>query len=67
MSCFPKGTRAPHPSEKKRIQEPTLERYSFVEAKPEMFDVGVYAVSMVNWLTQKRVQARFRWNGELFL
>ena len=50
----------------KRIQKPTLERYSFVEAKPEMFDVGVYAVSMVNWLTQKRVARVFGGTANYF-
>jgi len=53
---FAKGHPGTAPIGKKRKQKPTLERYSFVEAKPEMFDIGVYAVSMVNWLTQKRVE-----------
>ena len=56
---FSKGHPGSAPVGEKRIQKPALERYSFVEAKPEMFDVGVYAVSMVNWLTQKRVQRVF--------
>ena len=51
---------------KKRNQYPTLNRYSFMEAKPEMFDVGVYAVSMVNWLTQRRVQQVFCGTGNFF-
>ena len=51
---------------KKRIQKPTLERYSFVEAKPELFDIGVYAVSMVNWLTRKRVQRVFGGTANYF-
>ena len=54
---FAKGHPGTAPIGKKRIQKPTLEQYSFVEAKPEMFDIGVYAVSMVNWLTQKRVES----------
>ena len=66
MSCSPKDIPAPHRSAKKRIQKPTLERYSFVEAKPEMFDVGVYAVSMVNWLTQKRVARVFGGTANYF-
>lgn len=56
---FSKGHPGSAPVGEKRIQKPALERYSFIEAKPEMFDVGVYAVSMVNWLTQKRVQRVF--------
>jgi len=51
---------------KKRNQYPTLNRYSFMEAKPEMFDVGVYAVSMVNWLTQKRALQVFCGTGNYF-
>ena len=50
----------------KRIEKSARERYSFVEAKPEMFDVGVYAVSMVNWLTQKRVQRVFGGTANYF-
>ncbi len=51
---------------KKRSQYPTLNRYSFMEAKPEMFDVGVYAVSMVNWLTQRRALQVFCGTGNYF-
>lgn len=51
---------------KKRSQNPTLNRYSFMEAKPEMFDVGVYAVSMVNWLTQRRALQVFCGTGNYF-
>ena len=56
---FSKGHPGSAPVGEKRIEKPTRERYSFIEAKPEMFDVGVYAVSMVNWLTQRRVQRVF--------
>lgn len=63
---FSKGHPGTAPVGEKRIQKLTLERYSFVEAKPEMFDVGVYAVSMVNWLTQKRVQRVFGGTANYF-
>ena len=63
---FSKGHPGTAPVGEKRVQNPTLERYSFVEAKPEMFDVGVYAVSMVNWLTQKRVQRVFGGTANYF-
>ncbi len=63
---FSKGHPGTAPIGEKRVQKPTLERYSFVEAKPEMFDVGVYAVSMVNWLTQKRVQRVFGGTANYF-
>lgn len=63
---FSKGHPGSSPVGEKRIQKPALERYSFVEAKPEMFDVGVYAVSMVNWLTQKRVERVFGGTANYF-
>ena len=63
---FSKGHPGTAPVGEKRIQKPTLERYSFVEAKPEMFDVGVYAVSMVNWLTQKRAARVFGGTANYF-
>ena len=63
---FAKGHPGSAPVGEKRVQNPTLERYSFVEAKPEMFDIGVYAVSMVNWLTQKRVKSVFGGTANYF-
>lgn len=63
---FAKGHPGSAPVGEKRVQKPTLEKYSFMEAKPEMFDVGVYAVSMVNWLTQKRVHKVFCGTGNYF-
>ncbi len=56
---FAKGHPGSAPIGKKRVEKPAVERYSFVESKPEMFDVGVYAVSMVNWLTQRPVETVF--------
>ncbi len=56
---FAKGHPGTAPIGKKRLQKPNLERYSFVAAKPEMFDIGVYAVSMINWVTQKQVLSVF--------
>ena len=56
---FSKGHPGSAPVGQKRVGKPTVERYSFMEAKPEMFDVGVYAVSMVNWLTRKRARTVF--------
>ena len=63
---FSKGHPGSAPVGEKRVEKPIRERYSFVEAKPEMFDVGVYAVSMVNWLTQKRVQRVFGGTANYF-
>ncbi len=63
---FAKGHPGSAPVGKKRIETPTVERYSFVEAKPEMFDVGVYAVAMMNWLTRKPVQTVFGLTANYF-
>lgn len=63
---FAKGHPGTAPVGQKRNQKPTLEKYSFIEAKPEMFDIGVYAVSMVNWLTGKRVQHVYGGTGNYF-
>ncbi len=63
---FAKGHPGSAPVGNKRIEKPVRERYSFVEAKPEMFDIGVYAVSMVNWLTRKRVQRVFSGTANYF-
>ena len=53
---FAKGHPGSAPAGNKRIEKPTVERYTFVDAKREMFDIGVYAVAMVNWLTRKTVK-----------
>ena len=63
---FAKGHPGSAPVGQKRTQYASLERYSFVEAKPEMFDIGVYAVSMVNWLTGKRVAGVYCGTGNYF-
>lgn len=56
---FAKGHVGTAPVGHKRVEKPTVERYTFIEAKREMFDVGVYPVSLINWLTQKRVKTVF--------
>ena len=53
---FSQGHPGSSPAGNKRIEKPTVERYTFVDAKREMFDIGVYAVAMVNWLTRKTVK-----------
>jgi len=56
---FSKGHPGSAPVGQKRIEKSPVERYSFMEAKRELFDVGVYAVSMVNWLTRKQARTVF--------
>jgi predicted dehydrogenase len=63
---FAKGHAGSAPIGKKRKETPTIEKYTFIEAKREMFDIGVYAVSMVNWLTQKAVKTVFGTTANYF-
>ena len=63
---FAKGRAGTAPVGRKRVEKPMVEKYTFVEAKREMFDIGVYPVSMVNWLTQKRVKTVFGTTANYF-
>lgn len=63
---FGKGNAGTAPVGHKRSEKPTVERYTFVEAKREMFDLGVYAVTMVNWLSQKPVKTVFGTTANYF-
>jgi len=63
---FAKGHAGSAPIGRKRKEKPTVEQYTFIEAKREMFDIGVYAVSMVNWLTQKAVKTVFGTTANYF-
>ena len=56
---FAKGNAGTAPVGHKRKQKAPLERYCFVEGKPELFAVGVYPVAMINWLTKKAVKTVF--------
>ena len=63
---FAKGHPGSAPVGEKRKEKPTVGRYTFVEAKREMFDVGVYAVTMVNWLTGKKVKSVYGTTANYF-
>ena len=63
---FGKGNAGTAPVGHKRREKPTVESYTFVEAKREMFDLGVYAVTMVNWLSQKPVKTVFGTTANYF-
>ena len=52
---FAKGVPGALESSRPRVENPQLDRFTFVEAKREMFDIGVYAVGLVRWLTGKKV------------
>jgi len=38
-----------------RIERARPDRFTFVDAKREMFDIGVYAVALVRWLTGRKI------------
>ena len=53
---FAKGHPGTAPVDCKRQEQPSRDKYTFIQAKPEMFDIGVYAVSIINWLSNKAVK-----------
>lgn len=63
---FAKGHAGTAPVGQKRVEKPEVERYTFVEAKREMCDIGVYAVTLVNWLSRKSVKTVFGTTGNYF-
>ncbi len=63
---FAKGHGGTAPVGQKRQEKTLLERYTFVEAKPEMFAIGVYPISMINWLTNKAVKTVFGTTANYF-
>ena len=63
---FAKGHAGSAPVGYKREEKPVVEKYTFVEAKREMFDIGIYAVAMVNWLTRKAVKTVFGTTANYF-
>ena len=59
MHCdvvFAKGHPGTAPVGRKRQEQSSRDKYTFIQAKPEMFDIGVYAVSIINWLSNKAVK-----------
>ncbi|MBM3957725.1 MAG: Gfo/Idh/MocA family oxidoreductase, partial [Gemmatimonadetes bacterium] len=61
-----KGRPGTAPAGLVRKERPTVERYTFVEAKRELFDMGVYSVSLVHWLTGQRVKTVYGTTGNYF-
>lgn len=52
--------------QKPRKETAKPEKYTFVEAKREMLDMGVYSVSMVLWLAGKKARSVFATTGNYF-
>ena len=63
---FAKGNAGTAPVGQKRKQKAPLERYCFLEAKPELSAIGVYPIAMINWLTKKPVKTVFGKTGNYF-
>ena len=62
-NLFAKGMAGTVPEGTVRRERETVERFSFVEAKREMFDIGVYPVGLVHWLTGRRTESVFAVTG----
>lgn len=60
---FAKGRPGTVPNGTVRQEKEVVGRFTFVEAKREMFDIGVYAVALVHWLTGKKVESVFGITG----
>jgi predicted dehydrogenase len=62
-----KGRPGTAPQRKKpRAEQPRPRKFTFVEAKREMLDMGVYSVSMVLWLSGRRASTVYATTGNYF-
>ena len=50
----------------RRRERPGDGRFTFVEAKRELFDMGVYPIALVQWLTGRRIAEVFAVTGNYF-
>ena len=51
-NIFSKGKAGTVPKHRIRKEKTTFEKWTFTEAKREMFDIGVYPITLANWLTK---------------
>jgi len=49
-----------------RQEKPSDGKFTFVEAKRELFDMGVYPIALVTWLTGQRVKTVYGITGNYF-
>jgi predicted dehydrogenase len=49
-----------------RQERPSDGKFTFVEAKRELFDMGVYPIALVTWLTGQRVKTVYGITGNYF-
>lgn len=63
---FSKGRAGTVPDGTVRKEKERVARFTFVESKREMFDVGVYVVGLAHWLTGKKTQTVYGITGNYF-
>lgn len=61
-----KGRPGTVPAGTVRQERPSDGRFTFVEAKRELFDMGVYPIALVTWLTGQRVKTVYGITGNYF-
>ncbi len=61
-----KGKPGTVPALEARQESAAPDRYTFVDSKRELFDMGLYPISAVNWITGKRVKSVFGVTGNYF-
>ena len=60
---FAKGKAGTVPEGTVRQEKEKVERFTFVESKREMFDIGVYALALVQWISGLRAQSVYGMTG----
>ena len=60
---FAKGNAGTVPDGTVRKEKEQVGRYTFVESKREGFDIGVYVVGLVHWLTGRKAESVFGLTG----
>ena len=63
---FSKGRAGTVPEGTVRREKEQAGRFTFVESKREMSDIGVYVVGLVHWLTGKKTESVFCITGNYF-
>ena len=62
-NLFAKGKAGTVPEGTVRHEKEQVAQFTFVEAKREMFDMGVYAVGLVHWLIGRKAESVFALTG----
>lgn len=63
---FPKGSAGTVPKGTVRQEKEHIEKFTFVESKREMFDIGVYPLTLIHWLTGLKAEAVTAITGNYF-